>query len=453
MDERRAEIAWEAFQSAQARIDNTSPVERALIEAMSQRQEIPYPYEDDSDLDQAYADAMARVWEQFPEDADVGMLYAEALMVRTPWALYDIDREPAEDTAMIEELLEQVLELEPNQAGAAHLYIHAVELSKSPERGLVVADRLSTLVPLSGHLLHMPSHIYTRTGDWDRAIEQNALAMEADETYRALSPDQFTQHMYQAHNNHIRAYAAMMVGREQEALDASQRMWTQIPDDVLPGVAREVDAWMCSVYDVYKRFGRWDQMLAEPAPPDYMPFTLATWHADRAISYAAKKEFDAAKDELRAYRRVVKGIEQEDLPEEYSVKAARGRLKVMDYFVPGEIALQQGKLRKAIRRLEKAKTAEDKLGYSGEPPDYLQPIRHTLGAVYLKAGRLDKAEEAYREDLAEFPGNGWSLLGLSRVLYAQGRTEEAEQVEQEFRTAWAGADEPITTSCECVPQL
>jgi tetratricopeptide (TPR) repeat protein len=125
----------------------------------------------------------------------------------------------------------------------------------------------------------------------------------------------------------------------------------------------------------------------------------------------------------------------------------------MDYFVPGEIALQQGKLRKAIRRLEKAKTAEDKLGYSGEPPDYLQPIRHTLGAVYLKAGRLDKAEEAYREDLAEFPGNGWSLLGLSRVLYAQGRTEEAEQVEQEFRTAWAGADEPITTSCECVPQL
>ena len=453
MTERRAEISWEALQNAQALIENTSPVERALIEALSERHEMPYPLQDDSYLDQAYADAMAAVWEQFPEDADVGALYAEALMVRTPWALYNIDREPAKDTAMIEALLEEVLELEPNQAGAAHLYIHAVELSKSPERGLVVADRLSTLVPLSGHLLHMPSHIYTRTGDWDRAIEQNALAMKADVKYRAKSPEQFTQHMYMAHNNHIRAYGAMMVGREAEALEASQRMWSQIPAELLEAVAPEVDAWMCSVYDVYKRFGRWDKMLAEPAPPEYMPFTLATWHAHRAISYAAKKEFDAAEQEFRAYRRVRDNIRPEHLANYYSVKAARGRLRVIDHFVPGEIALQKGKLRKAIRHLEKAKIAEDKLGYSGEPPDYLQPIRHTLGAVYLKAGRLEEAEEAYREDLAEFPGNGWSLYGLGRVLHAQVRTAEAEQVEKDFRRAWAGADGPIDTSCECVPAL
>jgi len=450
---RRAEIFREALEKAEARIDNTSPVERALIEAMGKRHETPYPLHDDAHLDQAYADAMAEVWEQFPEDADVGALYAEALMVRTPWALYNIDREPAEDTPMIEALLEQVLELEPNQAGAAHLYIHAVELSKSPERGLVVADRLSKLVPLSGHLLHMPSHIYTRTGDWERAIEQNALAMEADERYRAKSPEQLTQHMYMAHNNHIRAYGAMMIGREAEALEASQRMWSQIPEDLLPEVAPEVDAWMCSLYDVYKRFGRWDKMLAEPAPPEYMPITLATWHAHRAISYAAKKELDAAEQELRAYRRVRDNIQQDDLPNYYSVKAARGRLRVIDHFVPGEIALQKGKWRKAIRHLERAKIAEDKLGYSGEPPDYLQPIRHTLGAVYLKAGRFEEAEEAFREDLAEFPENGWSLYGLGRVLHAQGRTAEAEQVEQEFSLAWAAADGPIATSCECVPAL
>jgi tetratricopeptide (TPR) repeat protein len=450
---RRAEIFREALEKAEARIDNTSPVERALIEAMGKRHETPYPLYDDAHLDQAYADAMAEVWEQFPEDADVGALYAEALMVRTPWALYNIDREPAEDTPMIEALLERVLELEPNQAGAAHLYIHAVELSKSPERGLIVADRLSKLVPLSGHLLHMPSHIYTRTGDWERAIEQNALAMEADERYRAKSPEQLTQHMYMAHNNHIRAYGAMMIGREAEALEASQRMWSQIPEDLLPEVAPEVDAWMCSLYDVYKRFGRWDKMLAEPAPPEYMPITLATWHAHRAISYAAKKELDAAEQELRAYRRVRDNIQQDDLPNYYSVKAARGRLRVIDHFVPGEIALQKGKWRKAIRHLERAKIAEDKLGYSGEPPDYLQPIRHTLGAVYLKAGRLEEAEEAFREDLAEFPENGWSLYGLGRVLHAQGRTAEAEQVEQEFSLAWAAADGPIATSCECVPAL
>jgi tetratricopeptide (TPR) repeat protein len=453
MDEERAETSWKAIQNAKERIDNTSEAERALIEALGLRFEMPYPLNDDSHLDRAYAEAMGRVWERFPDDADIGMLYAEALMVRTPWALYNIDREPAEDTPMIEELLEQVLELKPDLAGAAHLYIHAVELSKSPERGLAVADRLSTLVPLSGHLLHMPSHIYTRTGDWDRAIEQNALAMEADVTYRAKSPDQLIQHMYMAHNNHIRAYGAMMVGREAEALEASQRMWSQIPEDRLEEVASQVDAWMCSIYDVYKRFGRWDKMLAEPAPPEYMPFTLATWHAHRAISYAAKKEIDAAKNEFKAYRRVVTNIGPDDLPNEYSVKAARGRLKVMDYFVPGEIALQQGKLSKAIRYLEKAKIAEDKLGYSGEPPDYLQPIRHTLGAVYLMDGNLDKAEEAYREDLAEFPKNGWSLYGLSRVLQAQGRTDAAEDTEKEFRRIWAGADSSITTSCECVPEI
>jgi tetratricopeptide (TPR) repeat protein len=299
----------------------------------------------------------------------------------------------------------------------------------------------------------MPSHIYTRTGDWDRAIEQNALAMEADVNYRARSPEQFVQHMYMSHNNHIRAYGAMMVGREAEALEASTRMWSQIPEDLMADVAPEIDAWMCSVYDVYKRFGRWDEMLAEPAPPEYMPFTLATWHAHRAISYAAKKEFDAAEDEFRAFRRLRNGLREEDLGVDYSLQAARGRLKVIEHFVPGEIALQKGKYRKAIRHLEKAKVAEDKLGYSGEPPDYLQPIRHTLGAVYLKAGKLDEAEQAYREDLAEFPANGWSLYGLSRVLQAQGRTEEAEQVEEEFELAWAGADEPITTSCECVPEL
>lgn len=453
MDERRTEVFHEAIENARRRIDNASPVERALIDALAVRDETPYPVQDDAELDQAYADAMAEVWERFPENADVGMLYAEALMVRTPWALYDVDREPAEDTPMIEALLEQVLELDPDQAGAAHLYIHAVELSKTPERGLVVADRLSTLVPLSGHLRHMPSHIYTRTGDWDRAIEQNALAMEADEAYRALSPDQFTQHMYMAHNNHIRAYAAMMVGREQEAMEAARRMWSQIPEDRFEEVASQVDTWMCGVYDVHKRFGRWDAMLAEPEPPGYLPITRAIWHAHRAISYAAKKDFDAAEEEFRAYRRVRRSIRQEDLPEDYTVKAARGRLKVIQHFVPGEIALQKGKLNRAIRRLEKAKVAEDKLGYSGEPPDYLQPIRHTLGAVYLKAGRLDEAEQAYREDLAEFPDNGWSLYGLSRVLHARGRTEEAAQVEADFRRIWADADGPIETSCKCVPSL
>ena len=448
----RRDAALEAIANANARIGNTSASERALIEALSERFADPYP-EDHAHLDKAYAEAMGRVWEQHPDDATIGMLYAEARMVMRPWQLYNKDREPADGTAETEALLEHVLELQPELPGACHLYIHAVELSKSPERGLVVADRLSREVPLSGHLLHMPSHIYTRTGDWDRAIEQNALAMEADVIYRELSPDQITQHMYMVHNNHIRAYAAMMVGREEEAMYASRRMWAQIPEDKLEVVAPEVDAWMCSVYDVQKRFGRWDELLAEPPPPDFMPFTLSMWHAHRAVAYAAKKDFEGAEREYAAYRKVRDELKQDQLAPRITVEAARGRLGVIDHFVPGEIALQKGDLDTAISLLEKAVEAEDELGYSGEPPDYLQPIRHTLGAVYLKADRLDDAERAYREDLAEFPENGWSLYGLSRVLLAQGKMEEAKKVAAEYQRAWATADEEITTSCMCIPEI
>ena len=448
----RQRASWDALQKALARIDDESPVERALIEALSLRYADPYP-EDHAPLDRAYADAMGKVWERFPDDATVGMLYAESRMVLRPWALYNADREPAEGTAEIEALLTRVLELDPDLPGACHLYIHCVELSKTPERGLVVADRLSSEVPISGHLLHMPSHIYTRTGDWDRAIEQNELAMEADVRYRARSPDHVIQHMYQVHNNHIRAYGAMMSGREAEALMASRRMWEDIPEERLEAVAPHIDAWMCSAYDTHKRFGRWDALLAEPAPPDFMPFTLATWHAHRAIAYAAKKDFAGAERELASFQHVRDHIDPAHLGADFTVKTAQGRLGVIEHFVPGEIALQQGDLERAIEHLEKAVVEEDKLGYSGEPPDYLQPIRHTLGAVYLRAGRLKDAEAAYRYDLEEFPENGWSLYGLGRVLRAQGRTAEAEQVEAEFERAWALADAPITTSCECVPEL
>ena len=208
-----------------------------------------------------------------------------------------------------------MLELKPDLAGACHLYIHAVELSKTPERGLVVADRLSTLVPLSGHLLHMPSHIYTRTGDWDRAIEQNALAMEADVRYRAqVARPAHSAHVHGAQQSHPGLRRDDDRSRKAEALEVSRDMWSQIPADKLEAVAPEVDAWMCSVYDVHKRFGRWDEMLAEPAPPEYMPFTLATWHAHRAISYAAKKDFDAAEaEEFEAYRKVRDNIRPDHL--------------------------------------------------------------------------------------------------------------------------------------------
>jgi len=447
MTDERSAAAWDALQEARERTEGASPIERALVEALGRRYAKPWP-EDRQPLEKAYADAMGEVWRKHPNDPDVGTLYAEAMMVRRPWMLYTLDQEPAEDTERIVAVLHRALELQPDHPGANHLYIHAVEPSRLPERGLGAAARLCDLVPAAGHLLHMPSHIYVKTGRWHAAIAQNEKAMRADAVYRSLSPKQGFQHLYMVHNAHMLAYAAMMSGREKEAMAAARAMWKNIPEQALREVGPVFDLWMCSVYDVQKRFGRWDQLLAEPAPPEYLPITMAIWHAHRAIAHAAKKEFDAARKEQAAFRRAREAIPAD----QYALTdPAHSILEVSEYFIAGEIALQQGKWEEAARQLEKGAEVEDSLSY-GEPPQWLQPVRHTLGAVYLKAGRYKDAERAYRADLANWPRNGWSLYGLSRALAGQGRNDEADAVARQYQQAWADADEPTETSCKCIPE-
>ncbi len=448
MTPERTAAAWSALQKALARIDNTTPVERALIKALAFRYAETWS-EDRTDLDAAFADAMAGVWATYPRDPDIGTLYAESMMVQTPWMLYSLDYVPAENTAEIVEVLEGVMDMDPYHPGANHLYIHAVEPSADPDRGLIAADRLSDRVPASGHLLHMPSHIHVKTGRWDEAIIQNEKAMRSDALYRAQSPDQGIQHLYMVHNSHMLAYAAMMSGREREAMAAARAMWANIPDDALREVGPFFDKWMCSVYDVQKRFGRWDDILAEPAPPSFLPITTAIWHAHRAIAYAAKKDFANAKRERAEFRQVKDGIPVELMS---GTDLALRVLEVSDYFIEGEIALQQGEWDLAARLLEKGADVEDTLSY-GEPPQWLQPIRHTLGAVYLKNGRFEDAERVYRTDLAKWRNNGWSLYGLTRALEGQGRASEAADVERQYQRAWARADAPTTTSCKCIPEL
>ncbi len=447
MTEERSAAAWDALQKAVARIDNTTPVERALIEAIAHRYAKPWP-EDRTGLEKAYADAMAEVWAAYPNDSDVGTLYAEAMMIRKPWELYSLDFEPAEDTPKIEAVLERVMEIDPDNPGAKHLYIHTVELSEEPARGLTAADDLIGMVPASGHLHHMPTHIYVQVGQWDKAIVQNAKAMKADARYRKLSPKQGIQHLYMTHNSHMLAFAAMMSGREREALAAARAMWRDVPSDVLPEVAPYVDPWMCAVYDVQKRFGRWDAIIAEPAPPDFLPITKAIWHAHRAIAYAARKDFDSAEREYKAFRDARAAMPEDLL---WFTDPAVEILAVCDHFVAGEIALHRGDYKKAAEELEAGAKLEDGLTYS-EPPQWTQPVRHTLGAVYLKSGRYADAERVYREDLAKWPDNGWSLYGLSRALHAQGKTKEAKEVAQQYDKAWAKADAPTSTSCKCIPK-
>ncbi len=447
MTDERSANAWNALQEAVARIDNTTPVERALIEALQARYAKPWP-EDRAHLEQAYADAMAEVYAAYPDDSDVGTLYAESMMVLTPWKLYTPDFAPGENTLEIEAVLERVMEMNPENPGANHLYIHTVEPSADPDRGVPAADRLCDLVPTSGHLDHMPSHIYVKTGRWQQSIRQNEKAMVADERYLQLAPDQTIQHMYMVHNSHMLAYSAMMVGREQDAMAAARTMWAQVPDGMLDDVGPFIDQWMSSVYDVQKRFGRWDDILAEPAPPAYLPVTTAIWRAHRAIAYAAKKDIPAAEHEYELFREAKDGIAEDAMLGDDKTHRV---LDVSDRFIAGEIALQQDDWDRAAELLEEGAQIEDTLSY-GEPPQWLQPVRHTLGAVYLKAGRWEDAERVYRQDLAKWRGNGWSLYGLARALEEQGRLEEAAAARSEHERAWALADAPTKTSCVCIPE-
>jgi tetratricopeptide (TPR) repeat protein len=293
----------------------------------------------------------------------------------------------------------------------------------------------------------MPSHIYVKTGYWNDAIVQNRKAMDADAIYRAISPKQGLQYLYMVHNAHMLAYAAMMSGREKEAMTAARAMWANIPEDALREVGPIFDLWMCSVYDVQKRFGRWDAILSEKAPPSFLPITCAIWRAHRAIAYAAKKDFEAARREHERFQEAMNR-----LPEEHMAftDSAHMILEVSDLFIGGEIALQQEEWNLAIELLEKAARVEDSLSY-GEPPQWLQPVRHTLGAVYLKAKRFADAERVYRQDLAKWPNNGWSLYGLGQALEGLGKADEAKKVRQQYDEAWALADAPTTTSCKCIP--
>jgi tetratricopeptide (TPR) repeat protein len=258
------------------------------------------------------------------------------------------------------------------------------------------------------------------------------------------------QHGYMTHNSHMLAFSAMMIGREEEAMNAARQMWDDMSEDVMRAAAPYFDPWMCSIYDVQKRFGRWDELLAAPAPPGYLPVTTAVWRAHRAVACAARKDFEGAEREQRTFRAAMKAVPETPLWGAYGT--AVKFLLVSELFISGEIALQKGKWEEAAGLLEEAVAIEDTLGY-GEPPMWLQPVRHTLGAVYMKAGRYADAERVYRQDLAKWRQNGWSLYGLSRALAEQGKTDEALATKREYERVWSGAEEPVATSCKCIPQV
>jgi tetratricopeptide (TPR) repeat protein len=442
LDEAHAKAAWAALQRAKA--GTASAVERALIDALSRRYADPPPA-DRSALDKAYADAMRGVWKANPNDADVGALFAEALMDLRPWDLWTQAGKPQPGTGEILQVLEAVIALEPEHPLALHLYIHAVEASPQPGKGDVAADALRELTPGLGHLVHMPSHIDVRRGRWEAAIVANRKAIAADARYaaRALPPDFYR--LYMSHNRHMLAFAAMMTGRSREAADALREMIAAMPEDWLKGYAPVVDGFMASPYEVHVRFGRWDAMLAEPEPREIFPLARALRRFARAASLAAMNRTADARAEQKLFQEARARVPKEST---FGNNSSADLLGVAEAQLEGEILIREGNADAAIALLREGVKREDGLRYD-EPPDWIQPVRHSLGAALLRNGRAAEAETVYVDDLNRWPENGWALYGLAKSLRAQGKP--AEDVEKRFKAVWSKADVAVTSSCLCLP--
>jgi tetratricopeptide (TPR) repeat protein len=445
-----AKLAWKELELAEKNAGNASPVERCLIDALAKRYANPQP-EDRSGLDHAYADAMREVWKEYPKDPDVGAFFAEAMMNLRPWDQWTPDGKPQPGTDEIITTLDAVLKLNPNHPLANHLYIHAVEASPNPGRAMVAADRLRNLQPGLAHNVHMPSHIDIRTGQWLKAVDTNAKAVEADQRYRKIfGPPKGFLNVYIAHNRHMLAYAAMMTGQRDLAMKHIRAMVAEMPADFLNENALQAEGNIAMPLEVMVRFGLWDEILAESEKySDKMWFTRAFHHAARAIAYAAKGDTVNARKAQSVFVERAKLVPKEDFVSNNSCEAL---LAVAIPMVEGEILIAEGKIDSGIEQLRAAIQKEDALKYD-EPPGWLIPVRHSLGAVLMKQQRFAEAEQVYRDDLARLPENGWSLVGLAESLRKQKKNaDEVAQIRAKFEKVWAKADLTITTSCLCQPQ-
>jgi tetratricopeptide (TPR) repeat protein len=442
------EPVWKALKKYREKYPEpakVSPVEEALIEALSKRYADPQPKER-KPLDEAYADAMRKVWEAHPDDADVGALTAEAIMDLRPWDQWTPAGKPQPGTEEVLRILDAVLAKSPKHPLAAHLMIHASEASPHPERADVAADRLRDRMPGIGHLVHMPSHIDVRRGRWQEAVVANEKAIAADNIYYAAVPQQGFYRLYMAHNHHMLAYAAMMQGQSLKSAATVKEMLASVPDEAIKHQADLIDGFFALPYELHLRFGQWDEMLAEPQPRKEFPITTALWHYARGVALAAKDSVDEAKNEQKEFQFAIKHVPPTAT---FSKNLAISIFGIAERMLTGEILYREGKVDEAIAALRESAKREDKLKYA-EPPSWIQPVRHALGAALLESGRGAEAEQVYRDDLVHYPNNGWSLFGLSRALKLQGKQAEALAVKQQFDKAWEHADVKLASSCFCL---
>lgn len=446
MSEQESENARAGIAEALARRENASAVERALIEALQHR--YASSAEDDQlQQESAYAQAMEMVWQQFPEDPDVGTLYAEALMNLQPWDYWTPTGEGKGRIEEIVRVLESVMAMKPDHPGALHYYIHAVEASSTPERGEAAADRLLTLVPGSSHLTHMPSHIYGRLGRYADAADANQKAVLADRTYLAFAPEQDYYGLYISHNLHFLAYAAMMEGRYETALQAARQIETHVPSTFMDRYPEVADGWAAALPHVLIRFGRWQDILELNDYPETRPISRAMRCYARSIACSALGRTRDARAEIEEFNTMAAAV-----PIEWTIgfNPAHAVFPLARKMMHGELAFREGDHDTAFRLLREAVEVEDQLLYD-EPPSWLQPVRHALGALLMASGRYDEAEKVYEQDLKKNPHNGWALLGLEKARRVQRKTEGLDQLVRARAQAWKRADVLPTSSCYCEP--
>ncbi len=426
--------ALEAINKAIELKAKASPREQALIEALK------YRYTGKAEArranDVAYADAMRKVHLQFPEDEDISMLYVESVMDLRPWGYWTKDGTPYDRTPEIVALTEKTIAKNPNHPGALHLYIHLMEAFQA-DKAEAAADRLLTLMPAAGHMVHMPAHIYQRVGRYADAAKSNVMAIAADEDYISQCRAQGLYPMaYFPHNIHFLWFAATAQGNSKVAIEAARKAASRVDDDTLKAVPLLAGFRVVPFYAL-TRFGKFDEMLKEPEPPATSAFLHGIWQYARGTAFLGKGQINEAEQELA---KVTETLKDKSLDGPlFSPNTGRDIMTIAQEVLAGNIDAAKKNYDSAIAHLERAVRLEDALVYT-EPAEFHYPPRQALGAVLLEAGRSAEAETVYWEDLRRNKENGWSLFGLMQALKAEGKKEDAALIEARFKKAWMNAD-------------
>ena len=430
-----------AIDAALALIDSVTPKEQDWIRALDAR------YDGQSDtsrdpLDRAWADALAVMAERYPDDTTVASVYAEALMNTMPWDYWGPNGEAKPDTQAVIASLEAVMAADPEHPLALHLYIHALEASSNAAKAEAAADRLADLVPGSGHLVHMPSHIYFRVGRYQDSAMANIRAAEVDEAYIAQCNAQgFYPALYYPHNIHFLWASATMQGQSALSLDSARRVVANVRVEQVeqfPTIQFFRTVPMLSLV----RFARWEEILEEPEPHEPFAFARAIWHYGRGVAHAALGDAEAALVELTAIEALEPEVDEIFMGNVYP---ARDLLEIAKSLLRGEMAYRSGDAANAVLAFEAAVALQDALPYT-EPPFWYYPTRQSLGAALLASDRVDEAQAVFEKDLEQYPMNGWSMFGLAEALRRQGNEAGAEQMTARFETVWQFADVSLATS-------